>query len=346
MSYEAINFISEPEEAQAPLLTEVLVIRPSEEDEPPEQLAVAGVTTDSIKDYLKQIGRVPLLNAEQEVDLAKRIEVGLMAEHKLGKAALDNAVTVEELEWLAEDGQQARNHLLEANLRLVVSIAKRYTGRDMPFLDLVQEGNTGLVRAVEKFDYTKGFKFSTYASWWIRQAVTRGLAKQSRTVQLPVHVVENITSMNRAERAMAQNLGRQPTIAELAEELEVTPQRIAELKDYDKTPVSIDTAVGDDQDTVLSDILVIDDDPDNPAVAVGHLEKRRVLLEAVNQLPERKAIILTMRYGLDDGYPKTFKAISAVVGVSLERVRQLEREAREDIKRGAAKAGLSAYRDE
>ena len=235
--------------------------------EPEQQVMVAGATADPVKDYLKQIGKVPLLNAEMEVELAKRIEAGLFSEEKLAKGGKLSAKLEEELEWIAEDGRRAKNHLLEANLRLVVSLAKRYTGRGMLFLDLIQEGNLGLIRAVEKFDYTKGYKFSTYATWWIRQAITRAMADQARTIRIPVHMVEVINKLARVQRQMLQDLGREPTPEELAKELDMTPEKVVEVQKYGREPISLHTPLGEDGDSEFGD-LIEDSEAIVPADAV------------------------------------------------------------------------------
>ncbi|MDQ4113146.1 MAG: RNA polymerase sigma factor, partial [Actinomycetota bacterium] len=237
-------------------------------DEPEQTVMVAGATADPVKDYLKQIGKVPLLNAEMEVELAKRIEAGLFAEEKLGKGGKITPKILDELEWIAEDGKRAKNHLLEANLRLVVSLAKRYTGRGMLFLDLIQEGNLGLIRAVEKFDYTKGYKFSTYATWWIRQAITRAMADQARTIRIPVHMVEVINKLARVQRQMLQDLGREPTPEELAKELDMTPEKVIEVQKYGREPISLHTPLGEDGDSEFGD-LIEDSEAIVPADAVS-----------------------------------------------------------------------------
>ena len=240
-----------------------------ETDEPEQQVMVAGATADPVKDYLKQIGKVPLLNAEQEVELAKRIEAGLFAEEKLGRGHQDRGkLAASDFEWIAEDGRRAKNHLLEANLRLVVSLAKRYTGRGMLFLDLIQEGNLGLIRAVEKFDYTKGYKFSTYATWWIRQAITRAMADQARTIRIPVHMVEVINKLARVQRQMLQDLGREPTPEELAKELDMTPEKVVEVQKYGREPISLHTPLGEDGDSEFGD-LIEDSEAIVPADAVS-----------------------------------------------------------------------------
>ena len=241
---------------------------------------VAGATADPVKDYLKQIGKVPLLNAEMEVELAKRIEAGLFSEEKLAKGGKISAKVLEELEWIAEDGRRAKNHLLEANLRLVVSLAKRYTGRGMLFLDLIQEGNLGLIRAVEKFDYTKGYKFSTYATWWIRQAITRAMADQARTIRIPVHMVEVINKLARVQRQMLQDLGREPTPEELAKELDMTPEKVIEVQKYGREPISLHTPLGEDGDSEFGDLI-----EDSEAIVPG----RRGLVHAAPGAAARRA---------------------------------------------------------
>ncbi len=238
-----------------------------ETDEPEQQVMVAGATADPVKDYLKQIGKVPLLNAAMEVELAKRIEAGLFSEEKLSKGGKISPKMLDELEWISEDGRRAKNHLLEANLRLVVSLAKRYTGRGMLFLDLIQEGNLGLIRAVEKFDYTKGYKFSTYATWWIRQAITRAMADQARTIRIPVHMVEVINKLARVQRQMLQDLGREPTPEELAKELDMTPEKVIEVQKYGREPISLHTPLGEDGDSEFGD-LIEDSEAIVPADAV------------------------------------------------------------------------------
>ena len=249
---------------------------------------VAGATADPVKDYLKQIGKVPLLNAEMEVELAKRIEAGLFSEEKLAKGGKISAKMLEELEWIAEDGRRAKNHLLEANLRLVVSLAKRYTGRGMLFLDLIQEGNLGLIRAVEKFDYTKGYKFSTYATWWIRQAITRAMADQARTIRIPVHMVEVINKLARVQRQMLQDLGREPTPEELAKELDMTPEKVIEVQKYGREPISLHTPLGEDGDSEFGD-LIEDSEAIVPADAVSFTLLQEQLHAVLDTLSEREA---------------------------------------------------------
>ena len=283
-----------------------------ETDEPVQQVTVAGATADPVKDYLKQIGKVSLLNAEQEVDLARRIEAGLYAEYKLKNQA-DEMTSRErrELHFLAQDGQQAKNHLLEANLRLVVSLAKRYTGRGMQFLDLIQEGNLGLIRAVEKFDYTKGYKFSTYATWWIRQAITRAMADQARTIRIPVHMVEVINKLARVQRQMLQDLGREPTPEELAKELDMTAEKVVEVQKYGREPISLHTPLGEDGDSEFGD-LIEDSEAIVPADAVSFTLLQEQLHHVLDTLSEREAGVVSMRFGLGDGQPKTLDEIGKV----------------------------------
>ena len=293
-------------------------------DEPEQQVVVAGATADPVKDYLKQIGKVSLLNAEQEVELAKRIEAGLFAEEKLGLDTSDLPFDVRtELEWIAEDGHKAKNHLLEANLRLVVSLAKRYTGRGMGFLDLIQEGNLGLIRAVEKFDYTKGYKFSTYATWWIRQAITRAMADQARTIRIPVHMVEVINKLARLQRQMLQDLGREPTPEELAKELDMTPEKVIEVRKYGREPISLHTPLGEDGDSEFGD-LIEDSEAIVPTDVVTFALFREQLLSVLDTLSEREAGVISLRFGLTDGQPKTLDDIGKVYGVTRERIRQIE----------------------
>jgi len=292
-------------------------------DEPAQQVTVAGATADPVKDYLKQIGKVALLNAAEEVELAKRIEAGLFAEEKLAKGGRISEKTLEELEWIVIDGRRAKNHLLEANLRLVVSLAKRYTGRGMLFLDLIQEGNLGLIRAVEKFDYTKGFKFSTYATWWIRQAITRAMADQARTIRIPVHMVEVINKLARVQRQMLQDLGREPTPEELAKELDMTAEKVVEVQKYGREPISLHTPLGEDGDSEFGD-LIEDSEAIVPADAVSFTLLQEQLHSVLDTLTERESGVVSMRFGLTDGQPKTLDEIGKVFGVTRERIRQIE----------------------
>ena len=302
---------------------EILVLGDDDDDLPAAQVAVAGATADPVKDYLKQIGKVPLLNAEQEVELAKRIEAGLFAEEKLADTKGLSTDQRIDLEWIAEDGTRAKNHLLEANLRLVVSLAKRYTGRGMLFLDLIQEGNLGLIRAVEKFDYTKGYKFSTYATWWIRQAITRAMADQARTIRIPVHMVEVINKLARVQRQMLQDLGREPTPEELAVELDMTPEKVVEVQKYGREPISLATPLGEDGDSEFGD-LIEDSEAIQPGEAVSFTLLQEQLHSVLDTLSEREAGVVSMRFGLTDGQPKTLDEIGKVYGVTRERIRQIE----------------------
>ncbi|MBD2895065.1 RNA polymerase sigma factor [Actinomadura nitritigenes] len=316
-----------------------------DEDAPAQQIAAAGATADPVKDYLKQIGKVPLLNAEQEVELAKRIEAGLFAEERL--AADGPALSEEDLEdfeWIAEDGRRAKNHLLEANLRLVVSLAKRYTGRGMLFLDLIQEGNLGLIRAVEKFDYTKGYKFSTYATWWIRQAITRAMADQARTIRIPVHMVEVINKLARVQRQMLQDLGREPTPEELAKELDMTPEKVVEVQKYGREPISLHTPLGEDGDSEFGD-LIEDSEAIVPADAVSFTLLQEQLHSVLDTLSEREAGVVSMRFGLTDGQPKTLDEIGKVYGVTRERIRQIESKTMSKLRHPSRSQVLRDYLD-
>ena len=316
-----------------------------DEDLPAARVAVAGATADPVKDYLKQIGKVPLLNARQEVELAKRIEAGLFADHKLAEGSgVLRADQCIDLERVAEDGRSAKNHLLEANLRLVVSLARRYTGRGMLFLDLIQEGNLGLIRGVEKFDYTKGYKFSTYATWWIRQAITRAMAEQSRTIRIPVHMVEAINKLARVQRQMLQDLGREPTPEELAVELDMTPDRLIEVRKYGREPISLHTPLGEDGDSEFGD-LIEDSDAIQPGEAVSFTLLQEQLHSVLGTLSEREAGVVSMRFGLADGQPKTFDEIGNVYGVTRERIRQIESKAMSKLRHPSRSNGLRDYLD-
>ncbi len=324
---------------------EAFVYGDDDEDLPAAQVAVAGATSDPVKDYLKQIGKVPLLNAEQEVELAKRIEAGLFAEEKLadGGRAMPHDVKGD-LEWIAEDGRRAKNHLLEANLRLVVSLAKRYTGRGMLFLDLIQEGNLGLIRAVEKFDYTKGYKFSTYATWWIRQAITRAMADQARTIRIPVHMVEVINKLARVQRQMLQDLGREPTPEELAAELDMTPEKVIEVQKYGREPISLHTPLGEDGDSEFGD-LIEDSEAIQPGEAVSFTLLQEQLHSVLDTLSEREAGVVSMRFGLTDGQPKTLDEIGKVYGVTRERIRQIESKTMSKLRHPSRSQVLRDYLD-
>jgi RNA polymerase primary sigma factor len=313
-------------------------------DEPEQQVMAAGATADPVKDYLKQIGKVALLNAEQEVELAKRIEAGLFADEKLNDDKKVKASQAEDFDWIAEDGRRAKNHLLEANLRLVVSLAKRYTGRGMLFLDLIQEGNLGLIRAVEKFDYTKGYKFSTYATWWIRQAITRAMADQARTIRIPVHMVEVINKLARVQRQMLQDLGREPTPEELAKELDMTPEKVVEVQKYGREPISLHTPLGEDGDSEFGD-LIEDSEAVVPADAVSFTLLQEQLHDVLDTLSEREAGVVSMRFGLTDGQPKTLDEIGKVYGVTRERIRQIESKTMSKLRHPSRSQVLRDYLD-
>ncbi len=316
-----------------------------DDDAPVQQVMSAGATADPVKDYLKQIGKVALLNAEQEVDLALRIEAGLFAEEKINadNGSMDPKFK-RELEFVIHDGKRAKNHLLEANLRLVVSLAKRYTGRGMLFLDLIQEGNLGLIRAVEKFDYTKGFKFSTYATWWIRQAITRAMADQARTIRIPVHMVEVINKLARVQRQMLQDLGREPTPEELALELDMTPEKVVEVQKYGREPISLHTPLGEDGDSEFGD-LIEDSEAVVPADAVSFTLLQEQLHSVLDTLSEREAGVVAMRFGLTDGQPKTLDEIGKVYGVTRERIRQIESKTMSKLRHPSRSQVLRDYLD-
>lgn len=321
------------------------VIRQDDEDDAPaQQVVTAGATADPVKDYLKQIGKVALLNAEQEVELAKRIEAGLFAEEQLNSGGKIEMKLKRELWWIAQDGKKAKNHLLEANLRLVVSLAKRYTGRGMLFLDLIQEGNLGLIRAVEKFDYTKGYKFSTYATWWIRQAITRAMADQARTIRIPVHMVEVINKLARVQRQMLQDLGREPTPEELAKELDMTPEKVVEVQKYGREPISLHTPLGEDGDSEFGD-LIEDSEAVVPADAVSFTLLQEQLHSVLDTLSEREAGVVSMRFGLTDGQPKTLDEIGKVYGVTRERIRQIESKTMSKLRHPSRSQVLRDYLD-
>lgn len=309
---------------RAMLSAGALVLSASDDEEVPAVTnAIPGATADPVKDYLKQIGKVPLLNAAEEVELALRIEAGLFAEEKLALEPDLPKKLKRELRWVARDGHKAKSHLLGANLRLVVSLAKRYTGRGMQFLDLIQEGNLGLIRAVEKFDYAKGFKFSTYATWWIRQAITRAMADQARTIRIPVHMVEVINKLARVQRQMLQDLGREPTPEELSRELDMTPEKVVEVQKYGREPISLHTPLGEDGDSEFGD-LIEDTEAIVPADAVGFTMLQQQLESLLDSLSEREAGVIRMRFGLGDGMPKTLDQIGDTFGVTRERIRQIE----------------------
>ena len=308
------------------LPTGAIRISASDEEIQSSSNMITGATADPVKDYLKQIGKVALLNAEQEVSLALRIEAGLFAEEKWAKlppSKRENSKEGRELRIIADDGERAKRHLLEANLRLVVSLAKRYTGRGMQFLDLIQEGNLGLIRAVEKFDYTKGFKFSTYATWWIRQAITRAMADQARTIRIPVHMVEVINKLARVQRQLLQDLGREPSPEELAHELDMTPEKVVEVQKYGREPISLHTPLGEDGDSEFGD-LIEDTEAIVPLDAVANRMLLVALESVLDSLSERESGVIRMRYGLGDGIPKTLDQIGETFGVTRERIRQIE----------------------
>ena len=320
-------------------------LKASEEDDAPAQTVMtAGATADPVKDYLKQIGRVALLNAELEVELATRIEAGLFAEEALKAEKKMEKKLKRELDWIVEDGKRAKNHLLEANLRLVVSLAKRYTGRGMLFLDLIQEGNLGLIRAVEKFDYTKGYKFSTYATWWIRQAITRAMADQARTIRIPVHMVEVINKLARVQRQMLQDLGREPTPEELAKELDMTPEKVVEVQKYGREPISLHTPLGEEGDSEFGD-LIEDSEAVKPEESVTFTILQEQLMQVLGSLTPREADVIKARYGLTDGQPKTLDEIGKVHGVTRERIRQIESKTMSKLRHPSRSQSLRDYLD-
>ncbi|PPF24813.1 RNA polymerase sigma factor [Rathayibacter rathayi] len=327
-----------------PLPSGALVLSFGGEDDevPVYSTAITGATADPVKDYLKQIGKVALLNAAEEVELAMRIEAGLFAEDKLANSSDLSPELVRELRWVAKDGQRAKSHLLGANLRLVVSLAKRYTGRGMQFLDLIQEGNLGLIRAVEKFDYTKGFKFSTYATWWIRQAITRAMADQARTIRIPVHMVEVINKLARVQRQMLQDLGREPTPEELSRELDMTPEKVVEVQKYGREPISLHTPLGEDGDSEFGD-LIEDTEAVVPADAVGFTMLQKQLESLLDSLSEREAGVIRMRFGLGDGMPKTLDQIGDTFGVTRERIRQIESKTMAKLRHPSRSQSLRDY---
>jgi RNA polymerase primary sigma factor len=320
-------------------------LKASEEDDAPAQTVMtAGATADPVKDYLKQIGRVALLNAELEVELATRIEAGLFAEEAIKADKKMDKKLKRELDWIVEDGKRAKNHLLEANLRLVVSLAKRYTGRGMLFLDLIQEGNLGLIRAVEKFDYTKGYKFSTYATWWIRQAITRAMADQARTIRIPVHMVEVINKLARVQRQMLQDLGREPTPEELAKELDMTPEKVVEVQKYGREPISLHTPLGEEGDSEFGD-LIEDSEAVKPEESVTFTILQEQLMQVLGGLTNREADVIKARYGLTDGQPKTLDEIGKVHGVTRERIRQIESKTMSKLRHPSRSQSLRDYLD-
>jgi RNA polymerase primary sigma factor len=313
-----------------------------DDDEPAAQIHTAGATTDPVKDYLRLIGRTPLLNAIQEVDLAKRIEAGVFAQQKLDNGRTLGERLRRDLRHIAADGARAKNHMLEANLRLVVSQAKRYTGRGMPFLDLIQEGNLGLIRAVEKFDYTKGYKFSTYATWWIKQAITRAMADQSRTIRVPVHMVEIINKVLRLRRTMSVDLGREPTHDEIAKELDMTPEKVVEVEKYGREPISLHTPLGEEGDSEFGDLI---EDTEAPVAddVVSFKLLQQQLRKVLDTLADRESGVIAMRYGLTDGQPRTLEEIASVYGVTRERIRQIESKTMSKLRHPARSQVLRDY---
>ena len=338
-----VRVINVAEESQNEV--NAFTIKDSEEDDAPAQTVMtAGATADPVKDYLKLIGRVPLLNAEMEVELSLQVEAGLFAEEKIAHDKKLDKKTKREYEQLVLQGRRAKNHLLEANLRLVVSLAKRYTGRGMLFLDLIQEGNLGLIRAVEKFDYTKGYKFSTYATWWIRQAITRAMADQARTIRIPVHMVEVINKLARVQRQMLQDLGREPTPEELAKELDMTPEKVVEVQKYGREPISLHTPLGEEGDSEFGD-LIEDSEAIVPADAVSFTLLQEQLHSVLDTLSEREAGVVAMRFGLTDGQPKTLDEIGKVYGVTRERIRQIESKTMSKLRHPSRSQVLRDYLD-
>ncbi|CAB4547059.1 unannotated protein [freshwater metagenome] len=334
----------ETENRKAQLPSDLIVISDDDDDIPVQNLTISGATADPVKDYLKQIGKVALLNAELEVELAKRIEAGLFAEEKLATAKKLAPAERRDLNWVVKDGQRAKSHLLEANLRLVVSLAKRYTGRGMQFLDLIQEGNLGLIRAVEKFDYTKGYKFSTYATWWIRQAITRAMADQARTIRIPVHMVEVINKLARVQRQLLQDLGREPTPEELAAELDMTPEKVVEVQKYGREPISLSTPLGEDGDSEFGD-LIEDTEAVVPADAVGFSMLQQELERVLDSLHPREAGVIRSRFGLGDGVQMTLDQIGEKFGVTRERIRQIESKTMSKLRHPSRSQLLRDYLD-
>ena len=346
-----------PAEAEEPKQKGAFVVRDDDDDDyeprprrrggkvgnPKRRVITAGATADPVKDYLKQIGRVNLLNAEQEVDLSERIEAGLYAQHLLDTEGdtLDFK-RKRELKWAANDGKKAKDHLLEANLRLVVSLAKRYTGRGMLFLDLIQEGNLGLIRAVEKFDWKKGFKFSTYATWWIRQAITRAIADQARTIRIPVHMVETINKLIRVSRQLLQELGREPTPAEIGKEMGFSEEKVREIQKIAQDPVSLETPIGEEEDSHLGDFIP-DDDAPAPAEAASYALLKEQLLEVLSTLTDREEKVLRLRFGLDDGRARTLEEVGKEFNVTRERIRQIEAKALRKLRHPSRSKKLKDY---
>jgi RNA polymerase nonessential primary-like sigma factor len=312
-------------------------------ERPTADLDEVAASADLVRVYLNEIGKVALLTAADEVELAKRIEAGLYAQHLLGSTGKLAAARKRELRSLSVDGERAKDHLLRANLRLVVSLAKRYTGHGMPFLDLIQEGNLGLIRAVEKFDYTKGFKFSTYATWWIRQAISRAMADQARTIRLPVHLVEQVNKLQRMRRELSQSLGREVSHAELAAELDITEERVRELIDLSRDLVSLDQTVGSDDDASLGDFIADDRATTAAETSVEEQLMRTQLRDVLDTLEAREAAVVRMRYGLDGSQPRTLDEIGREFKLSRERIRQIERETMAKLRHPSRAQALRDY---
>ena len=338
MSTATVETVDSLDEEVEPVVGEV-----EEQDEKDAPLDSGGISTDLVRAYLKEIGKTPLLTAAQEVELSQRIEAGLFATHKLTQQKLSFALQ-KDLTWLVRDGEKAKQHLLEANLRLVVSIAKRYLGRGMLFLDLIQEGNLGLIRAVEKFDYTKGFKFSTYATWWIRQAITRAMADQARTIRIPVHMVEQINKLTRLQRELLQTLGREATPEELAAELDLSVDKVLEIQRYAREPVSLQSVIGDENDSSLGDFI---EDADAPVAVdvVSYTMMQEQLHEVLTTLSERESAVVKMRFGLTDGEPKTLDEIGREFGLTRERIRQIESKTLSKLRHPSRSQALRDYLD-
>ena len=338
MSTATVETVDNLDEEVEPVVGEV-----EEQDEKDAPLDSGGISTDLVRAYLKEIGKTPLLTAAQEVELSQRIEAGLFAMHKLTQQKLSIALQ-KDLTWLVRDGEKAKQHLLEANLRLVVSIAKRYLGRGMLFLDLIQEGNLGLIRAVEKFDYTKGFKFSTYATWWIRQAITRAMADQARTIRIPVHMVEQINKLTRLQREVLQTLGREATPEELAAELDLSVDKVLEIQRYAREPVSLQSVIGDENNSSLGDFI---EDTDAPVAVdvVSYAMMQEQLHEVLTTLSERESAVVKMRFGLTDGEPKTLDEIGREFGLTRERIRQIESKTLSKLRHPSRSQALRDYLD-
>ena len=335
----------EPPTGTIELPKDLMVLTDDEDDIPVQNLTISGATADPVKDYLKQIGKVALLNAELEVELAKRIEAGLFAEEKLGAAGKLAPAARRDLNWVVKDGQRAKSHLLEANLRLVVSLAKRYTGRGMQFLDLIQEGNLGLIRAVEKFDYTKGYKFSTYATWWIRQAITRSIADQARTIRIPVHMIETINKLVRTSRQMLHEIGREPTPEELAEKLSMPIDKVRKVLKIAKEPISLETPIGDEEDSHLGDFIE-DKNAVQPLDAAIHANLRETTTRVLASLTAREERVLRMRFGIGMNTEHTLEEVGQQFSVTRERIRQIEAKALRKLKHPSRSRKMRSFLDQ